>query len=184
VQVSVPPGIDENVSIRVHGEGEPGEPGAPPGDLYVLVRVRPHPLFVREDQSLHCEVPITFSQAALGGPVEVPTLEGKLTTLQVRRGTQTGDEIRLPGRGMPHVRGGRAGDLIVHLRVVTPTNLTKRQEDLLRELAQLDGQHVSPERKSFLERVKNFFSTHANHNPPEQKRPSPGGRRGAAESDV
>jgi molecular chaperone DnaJ len=157
--VEVPAGIDDGMRMCVHGEGEPGEPGAPAGDLYCFVRVRQHPLFVRQGPELHCEVPITIAQASLGGPLEVPTLEGKYANTTIPRGTQAGDEIRIAGKGMPSVRGGRAGDLVVHLRVVTPTNLTKRQEELLRELAELDGKHVSPERKSFMERVKEFFTT-------------------------
>ena len=136
-----------------------GDPGAAPGDLYCLIRVRPHPLFVRNGQDLHCEVPITFGRAALGGPVEVPTLDGKFVVQQLKRGTQGGDELRVLGKGMPHVRGGRRGDLVVHLRVVTPTNLTKRHEELLRELDELDGNHVPPERKSFLDRVRDFFGS-------------------------
>jgi molecular chaperone DnaJ len=159
--VSVPPGIEDGMRMAIQGEGEAGDPGAPPGDLYCLVRVRQHPLFVRNGQELHCEVPITFSQAALGGTLEVPTLEGKFANATLQRGTQAGDEIRLGGKGMPHVRGGRPGDLVVHLRVVTPTNLTKRQEELLRELAELDGKHVSPERKGWLDRVKEFFTNHS-----------------------
>jgi molecular chaperone DnaJ len=158
LSVTIPAGVDNDMSVRVAGEGEAGDPGAPPGDLYCVIRVRKHPLFVRHGLDLHCEVPITFSQAALGGPLEVPTLEGKLITQTIKRGTQSGDEIRVTGKGMPHVRGGRPGDLVVHLRVVTPRNLTKRQEELLRELGELDGKHVSPERKSFLERVREFFS--------------------------
>jgi molecular chaperone DnaJ len=157
--VEVPAGIDDGMRMCIRGEGEPGEPGAPAGDLYCFVRVRQHPLFVRQGPELHCEVPITFGQAALGGPLEVPTLEGKYATATLLRGAQAGDEIRISGKGMPSVRGGRPGDLVVHLRVVTPTNLTKRQEELLRELAELDGKHVSPERKSFMERVKEFFTT-------------------------
>src|SRR5262249_15594516 len=135
--VQVPPGVDEGMSIRLTGEGEAGEGGAPPGDLYCGIKVRQHPLFVRHNQELHCEVPITFSQAALGGPLEVPTLDGKYVTCHLQRGTQAGDEVRVPGKGMPHVRGGRAGDLVAHLRVVTPRKLTKRQEELLRELGDL-----------------------------------------------
>ncbi len=158
VTISIPAGIDDGNTLLVRGEGEPGDPGAPAGDLHCIIRVRPHPLFVRQAAELHCEVPITFSQAALGGPLEVPTLEGKYISATLQRGSQAGDEIRIPGKGMPNVRGGRAGDLVVHLRVVTPTGLTKRQEELLRELADLDGKHVSPERKSFLERVKAFFT--------------------------
>src|SRR5262249_36335016 len=138
---------------------EAGGPGGVPGDLHCLVRVRPHKLFVREGQELHCEVPITFSQAALGGSLEVPTLDGKFINVTLARGTQTGDEVRVPGKGMPHVRGGRAGELVVHLRVVTPRNLTKRQEELLRELAEIDRQNVAPERKGFLDRVVEFFTS-------------------------
>jgi molecular chaperone DnaJ len=159
--VGVPPGVDNDVSIRLTGEGEAGEPGAPPGDLYCVLRVRRHPLFVRQGQDLHCEVPVTFSQAALGAPIEVPTLEGKFITHNLKRGTQGGEEVRIGGRGMPHLRGGRPGDLVVHVRVVTPRNLSKRQEELLRELGELEGKNVSPERKSFLDRVKAFFSPDA-----------------------
>jgi len=169
--VSVPAGIEDAMRMCLQGEGEAGDPGAPPGDLYCLVRVRQHPLFARNAQELHCEVPITCSQSALGGPLEVPTLEGKFINATLPRGTQAGDELRISGKGMPHVRSGRAGDLVVHLRVVTPTNLTKRQEELFRELAELDGKHVSPERKSFLERVKTFFTAAATKEPdPDTKR--------------
>jgi len=159
IKVAVPAGIDEGMSIRLTGEGEAGDAGAPPGDLYCQVRIRPHPLFVRNNMDLHCEVPITFSQAALGGTLDVPTPEGKFVNATLQRGTQTGDEIRLSGKGMPHVRGGRSGDLVVHLRVITPRNLTRRQEELLRELAELDGKHVSAERKGFLDRVMEFFGS-------------------------
>ncbi len=106
-------------------------------------------------------MPVTFSQAALGAPIEVPTLEGKFITHNLKRGTQSGEEVRIAGRGMPHLRGGRPGDLVVHVRVVTPRNLSKRQEELLRELGELEGKNLSPERKSFLERVKAFFSPEA-----------------------
>jgi molecular chaperone DnaJ len=156
--VNVPAGVDNDTTIRLSGEGEAGEPGAPPGDLYCVIRVRKHPLFVRQGQDLHCEVPITFSQAALGSAIEVPTLEGKCITHNLKRGTQSGEEVRIAGRGMPHLRGGRPGDLVVHVRVITPRHLTRRQEELLRELDALEGNHVSPERKSFLDRVKAFFS--------------------------
>jgi molecular chaperone DnaJ len=157
LDINIPPGVDTGNTLRVGGEGEAGEPGAPPGDLYCELHVRPHPLFVRDGLDLHCEVPITFSQAALGAQIEVPTLEGKMLTQKVSRGAQSGDELRISGKGAPHVRGGRVGDLVVHLRVVTPTNLNKRQEELLRELSEQDGQNVAPQRKSFLERVRQFF---------------------------
>lgn len=160
LEVNVPAGVDTDMSVRLPGEGESGDPGAPPGDLYCVIRVKKHNLFVRQGQDLHCEVPVTFGQAALGGPVEVPTLDGKFTNYPLKRGTQSGDQVRIPARGMPNVRGGRPGDLVVHVRVVTPTNLSRRQEELLRELDELEGtQASSPERKSFLERVKAFFSS-------------------------
>jgi len=178
LSVAVPPGIDDGMRICLRGEGASGDPGAPPGDLYCLVRVRQHPLFVRQAQDLHCEIPITFSQAGLGGTLEVPTLEGKCINATLQRGTQSGDEIRIPSKGMPAVagvRGSRNGDLVVHLRVVTPRNLSKRQEELLREMAELDGKHIPPERKSFLDRVKEFFASWSQPRPgesaTESKRP-------------
>jgi molecular chaperone DnaJ len=157
--VSVPPGIDEGMVLEVKGEGEAGDPGAPPGDLHCLVHVRPHKIFVRDGRDLHCEMPNTFAQAALGGTIEIPTLEGTCINGTLQKGAQAGDEIRIPGKGMPHVHRGRPGDLVVHLRVVTPRNLTKRQEELFRELAELDGAEGPPERKGFLDRVKDFFSS-------------------------
>lgn len=166
IEVNIPAGVDNDMTLRVPGEGEVGDPGAPPGDLYCVLRVRPHPLFVRNGLDLHCEVPVTFSQAALGAEIEVPTLEGKFIPQTLPRGTQGGDELRVRGKGMPGLYrdgrpDGRVGDLVVHVRVVTPRNLTKRQEELLRELAELDGNHVSPERKSFLEKVRAFFTPEA-----------------------
>jgi molecular chaperone DnaJ len=156
--VTIPPGVDNDVSIRLSGEGEAGERGAPPGDLYCVIRVRRHPLFVRHGLDLHCEVPVTFSQAALGAAVEVPTLDGEMITHHLRRGTQSGDEVRLQGKGMPHLRGGRQGDLVVHVRVVTPRHLNKRQEELFRELLEMEGKEVPPERRSFLDRIREFFA--------------------------
>ena len=125
---------------------------------------------MRQATELHCEVPITFSQAALGGPLEVPTLEGKYINATLPHGSQGGDEIRLPGKGMPNVRGGRTGDLVVHLRVVTPTSLTKRQEELLRELAEIDKKNVSPHRKSFFDKIRDIFSSESGAAQPESKK--------------
>jgi molecular chaperone DnaJ len=160
--VNIPPGVDNDVSIRLAGEGEAGERGAPPGDLYCVLRVRRHPLFARHGQDLHCEVPITISQAALGRPIEVPTLDGQFVTHTLKRGTQSGDEVRIHGKGMPHLRSGRPGDLVVHVRVVTPRRLTKRQEELYHELEEIDGTEIPPERKSFLDRIREFFTPNAN----------------------
>ncbi len=159
--VSIPPGVDNDMSIRLSGEGEAGERGAPPGDLYCVLRVRKHPLFVRHGQDLHCEVPVTISQAALGRPIEVPALDGQFLTHTLKRGTQSGDEVRISGKGMPPLRGGRPGDLVVHVRVVTPQRLTKRQEELFQELEEIDGTEIPPERKSFLDRIREFFAPDA-----------------------
>ncbi|MGL4553448.1 MAG: molecular chaperone DnaJ [Gemmataceae bacterium] len=159
VAVDVPAGIDEGIVIQMQGSGHDGEPGAPSGDLQCIIRVRPHPLFQRDGQELQVEVPITFSQAALGGPLEVPTLEGKSINASVPRGAQTADEIRLTGHGMPHLRSGRRGDLVVRLKVATPRNLNKRQEELLRELGELEGTNPTAERKSWAERVFTFFAS-------------------------
>jgi molecular chaperone DnaJ len=158
VAVQVPPGADNDTILQVTGQGEPGEPGAPAGDLHCVIRVRPHSLFVRNGLDLHCEVPITISQAALGGTIEVPTLAGQLFPVQLKRGTQGGEELRVSGKGMPHLRNpNRRGDIVIHLRVVTPRNLTKRQEELLRELGELDGNNGPAERRSFFDRVREFF---------------------------
>jgi molecular chaperone DnaJ len=158
VSIPIPPGVESGQDIRMTGEGESGGPGAPPGDLYIRIRVKEHPLFVREELNLHCQMPVTFSQAALGAPLEVPTLDGKYITHHLKRGTQSGDEVRITGKGMPRLHGGRQGDLVLHIQVVTPRNLTKRQEELLRELGEIEGKNVSPERKSFLDRVRDFFT--------------------------
>jgi molecular chaperone DnaJ len=159
--VDIPPGVDNDVSIRLSGEGEAGERGAPPGDLYCVLRIRKHPLFVRRGADLHCEVPVTISQAALGRPIEVPALDGQFVTQNLKRGTQSGDEVRIAGKGMPQLRGGRPGDLIVHVRVVTPRKLTKRQEELFHELEEIDGTEIPPEHKSFFDRIREFFHPEA-----------------------
>jgi len=158
VNVSIRAGVDNGDRIRVPGEGEAGDPGAPRGDLYCVMRVREHQLFHRDGPNLICQVPVTFSQAALGAEIEVPTLDGPIQHA-LPRGTQGGDVIPIRGRGVPNLRaGGRIGDLLVQVIVETPRNLTKRQEELLRELAEIEQKNVSPQRKSFLEKLKSFFS--------------------------
>jgi molecular chaperone DnaJ len=157
LEVTIPPGVDNGNRIRLPGEGEAGSPGAPRGDLYCAIRIREHPIFQRDGLHLICQVPITFSQAALGGDIEVPTLEGPLTHT-LKRGVQSGDVVRIPGHGMPHLRAPeQRGDLLVQLVVETPRHLTRRHEELFRELAELDHQHVSPQRKGFLEKLREFF---------------------------
>ncbi len=157
IDISIPPGSFTGLRLKVGGEGEAGSPGAPRGDLVCEIHVQDHPLFHRQDEHLICEVPITFSQAALGAEIEVPTLDGPHAH-KFKAGVQTGEKIRISGKGMPNLRTGRNGDLYVIVRVETPRNLTKRQEELFRELADLDHKNVSAERKSFFDQIKEFFT--------------------------
>jgi molecular chaperone DnaJ len=143
--------------IPIRGEGEAGDPGAPRGDLYCRFNVHEHPVFSRDGAHLICQVPITISQAALGGSFEVPTLDGVINHT-LKRGTQTGEVVRIAGKGMPDVRGRGQGDLLVQVVVETPRHLTKRQEELFRELAEIDHKHVSPQRKSFFDKLRGLFS--------------------------
>ncbi len=157
--VRIPPGVDSGDRVRLAGEGEPGENGGPPGDLYVQVRVRPHPLFHREGNDLLCEVPVSITTAALGGEVEVPTLEGRVL-LKIPEGTQSGKQFRMRGKGVRPVRGGPAGDLICTVVVETPVNLTRRQRELLEELDETmrrGGRRHSPRAHGWLDGVKHFF---------------------------
>jgi len=138
LSLKIPPGVDHGSQLRLVGEGGPGLNGGPPGDLYVVLHVEPHEFFERDGDRLLCQVPISFPQAALGAEIEIPTLDGP-EVLKIPRGTQTGDVLRMRGQGMPNVRSGRKGDLQVHVFVKTPTNLDERQEELLKELGQLQG---------------------------------------------
>jgi molecular chaperone DnaJ len=157
LEVNVPPGVDNGMRLPLRGEGEAGDPGAPRGDLILEIHVRDHPIFKREGDHLICQVPVTFSQAALGGAIEVPTLEGPMD-FTLKRGVQSGDAVRIPGKGVPNVRTRRPGDLLVVVMVETPRTMTKRQEELFRELAEIDQKHVSPQRKSFFEKVRSLFN--------------------------
>jgi len=157
LDVKIPAGVDNDMQMRLGGEGDPGENGGPSGDLFVDIRVKPHPLFQRDGRHLLCEVPITYSQAALGAELDIPLLTGK-HKLSIPAGTQPGELFRLRGQGMPDPHGGPRGDLVARVQVEVPKKLTKKQEELLRELAELDSKHVSPHRKSFLESVKEFFT--------------------------
>ena len=155
-RVTIPAGVDNDVRVRLAGEGEPGGNGGPPGDCYCVIEIQDHPFLTREGRDLHCEVPITFTQAALGATVEVPTLDGP-KPLQVVRGTQSGDVVRVRGLGMPEVRGRGIGDLHVHLHVEVPKALSPRAEELLRELAAEEHAAVSPKRSSFFSRLTEYF---------------------------
>jgi molecular chaperone DnaJ len=156
ISVDIPAGVDVGQWVRAPGSGEEGQPGAPPGDLYIQIDVQPHPFFEREENDLHCRAPISFPLAALGGAIEVPTLNGP-TSLDVPRGTQSGHVFTLKGMGMPDPRSGRRGNLHIHVFVETPTKLTKRQEELIRELAEIEKTNVNPAQKSFFERLKEYF---------------------------
>jgi len=159
LSVKVPAGVDTGDRIRLAGEGEAGENGGPPGDLYVQVQVKPHPIFRREESHLYCEVPISFVTAALGGELEVPTLNGRVT-LKIPAETQSGKLFRMRGKGVKPVRGGPVGDLLCRVNVETPVNLTRRQKELLQEFAgEMDqsGSHHNPQSSSWLDGVKKFF---------------------------
>lgn len=160
ISVKVPPGVDTGDRIRLSGEGEAGERGGPPGDLYVHVIVREHSIFKREGTNLHCDVPISFTMAALGGEIEVPTLDGKVN-LKIPEETQSGKLFRLKGKGVRSVRTTARGDLICRVIVETPVKLNKQQKELLQELEksmQGDRKH-SPKAKSWLDGVKQFFES-------------------------
>ena len=159
LEVKIPPGVDTGDRIRLTGEGEPGDRGAPSGDLYVQITVKPHEFFERDGSDLYCTVPIDFVTAALGGELDVPTLGGK-ATLKIPEETQTGKVFRLRGMGVRSVRGGAVGDLLCTVVVETPVRLNKRQRELLREFASLlqgeDAGH-NPESASWLDRARKFF---------------------------
>jgi len=157
--LKIPPGVDDGVNLRHTGAGESSRSGGQPGDLYVQIKVKKHSFFVRNGADLHCEVPITFSQAALGGSIEIPTVAGERFQHNLPAGVQSGDEVRVSGKGMPSLRGTRTGDMVIHVRVETPKNLTKRQEELFRELSEIDKKNVSQHQKSFLEKLKGLFSS-------------------------
>ncbi len=158
VEVRIPPGIEDGTRIRMAGEGEVDAPGGVPGDLYCHVRVEPHEFFRRQGDHLICDVPITYAQAALGAEVEVPTLDGT-ARVKVPRGTQSGDVFRLRRQGIPNIRTGRPGDMLVQAIIEVPRKLSAGQEELLRELAELDQVAVSPRRRGFLKWLKESLSS-------------------------
>ena len=156
--VKVPPGVDTGTRLKLTGEGEPGERGGPPGDLYVVVHVQEHPIFIREDTEVICEVPISFTQAALGSTIEVPTLDGKVK-MKIPSGTQSGKVFRLRGKGIPHLNGYQRGDQHVRVTVEVPEKLSKKQRELLEQFASIAGEEAHPQSKSFFAKVKELFGT-------------------------
>ena len=159
LEVKIPAGIDDGMRIRSSGNGEPGMNGGPPGDLYVEIHIKPHGVFQRDGDDLHCEMPISYTRAALGGEIEVPTLSGK-ASFTIPEGTQSGKTFRLRSKGIKGVRSGFAGDLFCHVVVETPVKLTEKQKDLLREFERSTtegGAKHSPQTKSWKDKVKEFF---------------------------
>ena len=158
--VKIPAGVDEGDRIRLASEGEPGANGGPPGDLYVQLHVKPHPIFHRNHDDLHCEMPISFATAALGGEIEIPTLDGS-AKIRVPPETQSGKTFRLRGKGIKGVRSQTHGDLHCHVVLETPISLTERQKELLREfdaISQKNGDRHNPRAKSWMDKVREFFT--------------------------
>ena len=156
LQIKIPAGVDTGSRLKLRGEGEAGPTNGVPGDLYVAIRVAAHPLFERHDNEVVCELPISFPLAALGGEIETPTLEGKIK-MKIPPGTQSGRVFRLRGKGVADLRGGLRGDQLVRVVVETPTKLGAKEKKLLKEFAQLNGDHVHPISKGFFEKVKELF---------------------------
>jgi molecular chaperone DnaJ len=158
--VKIPPGIHDGQAVRVQGEGEPGERGGPRGDLHVGVRIAEHKLFQRQDDDLVMRMPVSFTQAALGAKVKVASLDDEEPVeITIKAGTQHGEQYRLRGKGLPNLRSGRRGDMIVVLMIEVPAKLTKKQEELLREFAATENHEVLPHNKSFWEKIKDYLGS-------------------------
>ena len=158
LSVNIPPGVEDGTRIRLAGEGESGVRGSAPGDLYIFVTVAPHRIFQRDGAHIHCRVPIPITTAALGGNIEVPTVDGSRARVAVPAGTQSGHRFRLKAKGMTVLRSAARGDMLIEATVETPVNLTKRQQELLREFEK-EGENgqTHPESEGFFARVKEFF---------------------------
>jgi len=161
LQVKIPAGVDEGDRIRLAGEGEHGVNGGPPGDLFVQIHIKQHPVFQRDHNDLHCEMPVSFATAALGGDIEIPTLDGA-AKIKIPAETQSGKVFRLRGKGIRGIRSSGPGDLMCHVVVETPVNLTDRQKELLREfeaISDKDAGRHNPRAKSWMDKVKDFFAS-------------------------
>jgi len=158
LSVNIPAGVETGTRIRLAGEGEAGLRGGPSGDLYIFLEVMKHDLFERENTNLFCRVPVSMAAAALGGDIEVPTIDGGRSRVKIPAGSQSGRQMRLRSKGMPALRGGPAGDMFIELAVETPVNLTSRQKDILREFEDLSEDN-NPESKSFFSTVKTFWDS-------------------------
>ena len=157
LQVNIPAGVEDGTRIRLAGEGEAGLRGAPPGDLYIFLAIAPHPIFQRDGANIHCRVPIPMTTAALGGTVEVPTIEGSRTKVTVPPGTQSGHQFRIKGKGMSVLRSQQRGDMYIQAVVETPVNLTKKQQELLREFDNAGKEGSHPQSEGFFAKVKELW---------------------------
>lgn len=158
LSVNIPAGVETGTRIRLSGEGEAGARGGPAGDLYIFIEVNSHPLFEREGLNLYCRVPVSIATAALGGEIEVPTIDGGRSRVKVPEGSQSGRQMRLRGKGMPALRGGPSGDMMIELAVETPVKLTARQREILREFDRLSEEN-NPQGSSFFASVKSFWDS-------------------------
>ena len=156
LSVRIPEGVENGTRIRLAGEGEAGQRGGPPGDLYIFLEIQEHDIFAREGMDLFCRVPVPMTTAALGGEIEAPTIDGGRTRVKIPAGSQSGKQLRLRAKGMPQLRGGRFGDLYLELAVETPVNLTAQQKELL-QLFEDASKDNSPETSDFFSKVKNFW---------------------------
>ena len=157
LSVNIPKGVETGTRIRLSGEGEAGMRGGPTGDLYIFIEVKDHPIFERDGTNLYCRVPVPLTTAALGGDVEVPTLDGGKSRVSIPAGAQSGKQMRLKSKGMPALRSGGLGDLYLEIAVETPVNLTAKQKELLKEFEK-ESQNNSPESEGFFDRVKKFWA--------------------------
>lgn len=157
LSVNIPAGVEEGTRIRLAGEGEAGFRGGPPGDLYIFLSIKPHRIFKRDGANIHCQVPVSMVTAALGGSVEVPTIDGSKVKVTIPEGAQTGAQFRLRGKGMSVLRANTRGDMYIHAQVETPVNLNKKQKDLLRDFDNSGGGKNSPESSGFFDKVKELW---------------------------
>lgn len=157
LSVNIPPGVEDGTRIRLAGEGEAGMRGGPAGDLYIFLSIEPHSIFQRDGADIFCRVPISMTTAALGGQIEVPTVEGAVSRVKIPEATQSGKQFRLKGKGMPVLRSKLTGDMYIQVEAETPTKLTRRQRELLEEFQKLSNAGTSPESQSFFDRMKGLF---------------------------
>ena len=157
LSVNIPPGVEDGTRIRLAGEGEAGLRGGPPGDLYIFLSIKPHEFFQRDGADLYCRVPISMVTAALGGSMEVPTVDGGRTRVRIPEGSESGKQFRLKSKGMPILRSKSTGDMYIQIEVETPKNLTRRQRDLLEEFEKISNKETNPESAGFFSKVASFF---------------------------